>query len=43
MVEGSGIVGSITTDFGKRAEENRKKGETTLKGTFMGNMFWSSK
>lgn len=47
MVEGSGLgdmgLSSINPNFGARAEENRKKGEAALKGTFMGNMFWTSK
>ncbi len=40
MVEG---LGSISTNFGAKAEENKKKGEAALKGTFFGNMFWQSK
>ena len=40
MVEG---MESIATNFGARAEENRKKGEAALKGTFFANMFWQSK
>ena len=44
MVEGTGMgLESISPDFGKRAEENKKKGEAALKGTVLGNMFWTSK
>ena len=43
MVENSSIAESITANFSARAEENRKKGEACLKGSFFGNMFWTSK
>ena len=44
MVESASLgLDSITPNFGARAEENRKKGDAALKGTVMGNLFWSSK
>ena len=44
MVEGTSLgMENITPNFAARAEENKKKGEAALKGTVMGNLFWTSK